>query len=103
MARMILFSLLQYNLLPLCILPCAIAQQQSQGIPNEVNTNSGLVYVIIIILFGLNIVTPIIRCLWVRYIKDFLTWVVERAKELRIRIHERMTTATALRREQIRV
>ena len=79
-----------------------IAQQQSQGIPSEVNTNSGLVYVIIIILFGLNIVTPIIRCLWVRYIKDFLEWVVERAKELRIRIRERMTTATALRREQLR-
>ena len=82
--------------------PFTVAQQQSQGIPSDVNTSSGLVYVIIIILFGLNIVTPIIRCLWVRYIKDFLEWTVEKAKELRIRIRERMTAATALRREQLR-
>ena len=84
------------------LLHLGVLAQQSQGIPSAINTGTGLVYVIIIILFALNIATPIIRCLWVRYIKDFLEWIVEKAKELRVRIRDRMTTATALRREQLR-
>jgi hypothetical protein len=51
-----------------------VVQAQSQAIPSSINTSEGLVYLIAIILFALNIVTPIARCLYVRYVKDWVTY-----------------------------
>lgn len=83
-----------YTLCVICIsLLCSVCAQSQGGIPLEVNTNDGIVYAILIFLAVVNIATPIIRCLYVRYVVHMIAWTTEKFAELRTKVRERMSTA----------
>lgn len=90
---------MRINLYSTLLLSCLIGSEaQSQLIPTEVNTTTGIVYLILILLFVLNIATPIIRCLYLRYVRDLIARASEKLAELRVKIRDRMTANTQIRR-----